>query len=122
MTAAESSTSVESELNTSAIPRAYPDLGERRDVGVASTPEPAFSDPRSEPNIPLASRAGTNADAQKNVRDSAARPQVATRSSGIACHASPGSGGNWTWRLIDGRKCWYEGRPDISKDNLRWIR
>ena len=122
MSAAESSTNVEDELNTSAVPHANQNSAERRDVEVASTPATAFPDPRSEPNFPPASRAGTNTDAQKNVRASAARPQVAVRSGGIACQASPGSGAYWAWRLIDGRKCWYEGKPGMSKDNLRWVR
>jgi hypothetical protein len=122
MSAAESSTNVDSELNTSPVPPAYPNSAERRDVGAASTPAAAFSDPRSEPNVPPASRAGMNADARKNVRASSARPQVAARSGGIACQASRGSGGYWAWRLIDGRKCWYEGKPGTSKDNLRWVR
>jgi hypothetical protein len=26
----------------------------------------------------------------------------------------------WSWRLIDGRKCWYEGRAQISKSLLQW--
>jgi len=26
----------------------------------------------------------------------------------------------WSWRLIDGRKCWYEGRTAISKSLLQW--
>jgi hypothetical protein len=26
----------------------------------------------------------------------------------------------WSWRLIDGRKCWYEGKSMISKTSLRW--
>jgi hypothetical protein len=26
----------------------------------------------------------------------------------------------WSWRLIDGRKCWYEGRTVISKSALQW--
>jgi hypothetical protein len=26
----------------------------------------------------------------------------------------------WSWRLIDGRKCWYEGRPGLSKALLEW--
>jgi hypothetical protein len=120
MSAAEYSTSVESELNTSAVPPAY--SAEHRDVGAASTPAAVFSDPPSEPNISPGSRAGTNTEAQKNARASAARPQVAARSGGTVCQASPGSGGYWTWRLIDGRKCWYEGKPGMSKDNLRWIR
>jgi hypothetical protein len=28
--------------------------------------------------------------------------------------------GHWSWRLIDGRKCWYAGRTVISKSLLRW--
>jgi hypothetical protein len=28
--------------------------------------------------------------------------------------------GFWSYRLIDGRKCWYEGKPMLSKSLLRW--
>jgi hypothetical protein len=28
----------------------------------------------------------------------------------------------WSYRLIDGRKCWYEGKPGISKSLLEWPR
>lgn len=28
--------------------------------------------------------------------------------------------GYWSWRLIDGRKCWYEGKPMLSKSSLEW--
>ena len=28
--------------------------------------------------------------------------------------------GHWTYRLIDGRKCWYEGSSKISKSLLQW--
>jgi hypothetical protein len=28
--------------------------------------------------------------------------------------------GYWSWRLIDGRKCWYEGQPMLSKSSLEW--
>jgi hypothetical protein len=27
---------------------------------------------------------------------------------------------HWSWRLIDGRKCWYVGKTMISKSLLRW--
>ena len=30
------------------------------------------------------------------------------------------SHGYWSWRLIDGRKCWYEGKPMLSKSLLGW--
>jgi hypothetical protein len=26
----------------------------------------------------------------------------------------------WSWRQIDGRRCWYPGRPGMSKTKLRW--
>jgi hypothetical protein len=26
----------------------------------------------------------------------------------------------WSWRLIDGRKCWYEGKAMLSKLSLEW--
>jgi hypothetical protein len=29
-------------------------------------------------------------------------------------------GGWWSYRLIDGRKCWYEGNPGLSKSLLEW--
>jgi hypothetical protein len=28
--------------------------------------------------------------------------------------------GYWSWRLIDGRKCWYPGKTMISKSLLQW--
>jgi hypothetical protein len=37
------------------------------------------------------------------------------------CSASPSKAqGHWSWRLIDGRKCWYAGKTAISKSLLRW--
>ena len=28
--------------------------------------------------------------------------------------------GWWSYRIIDGRKCWYEGKPMLSKSLLEW--
>src|SRR5438552_8279900 len=37
------------------------------------------------------------------------------------CVASPSKvQAHWSWRLIDGRKCWYAGKTVISKSSLRW--
>src|SRR5689334_18212515 len=37
------------------------------------------------------------------------------------CIASPSKAqGHWSWRLIDGRKCWYAGKTVIPKSALRW--
>jgi hypothetical protein len=41
----------------------------------------------------------------------------------IQCRAAQPSnqhGRWWAWRLIDGQKCWYEGRAMISKSLLQW--
>ena len=27
---------------------------------------------------------------------------------------------HWTWRLIDGRKCWYAGEETVDKAHLSW--
>src|SRR6185295_5083416 len=38
------------------------------------------------------------------------------------CIASPSkTQGHWSWRLIDGRKCWYAGKTVIAKSSLRWL-
>ena len=37
------------------------------------------------------------------------------------CVASPSKAqGHWSWRLIEGRKCWYAGKTVISKSLLKW--
>lgn len=37
------------------------------------------------------------------------------------CIATPSkTQGHWSWRLIDGRKCWYAGKMVIAKSSLRW--
>jgi hypothetical protein len=27
---------------------------------------------------------------------------------------------HWSWRQVDGRRCWYPGLPGVSKSKLRW--
>ncbi len=36
------------------------------------------------------------------------------------CSVAAGSQGYWSWRMIDERKCWYEGKPMLSKSLLEW--
>jgi hypothetical protein len=36
------------------------------------------------------------------------------------CSAEAGKQGAWAWRMIDGRKCWYEGKPMLSRSLLEW--
>ena len=47
---------------------------------------------------------------------------MATATAKQQCSASVPSDqkGYWSWRMIDGRKCWYEGKPMLSKSSLEW--
>jgi hypothetical protein len=45
---------------------------------------------------------------------------LATAQAKQQCSTAAGHGGYWSWRQIDGRKCWYEGKPMLSKSLLEW--
>jgi hypothetical protein len=45
---------------------------------------------------------------------------MATAQAKQQCSVAAGSTGYWSWRSIDGRKCWYEGKPMLSKSELEW--
>lgn len=47
---------------------------------------------------------------------------AATPAQAKQCHTERPSNAQsyWSYRLIDGRKCWYEGRPGFSKSLLHW--
>jgi len=49
-------------------------------------------------------------------------PIDATTAQAIECSVAVPSNAkrHWTYRLIDGRKCWYEGQHAISKSLLHW--
>jgi hypothetical protein len=40
----------------------------------------------------------------------------------IECAAEmpAGRSGHWFYRIIDGRKCWYQGKTLVPKSSLRW--
>ena len=38
----------------------------------------------------------------------------------IECRARPETREYWSWREIDGRRCWYKGHRRISKTLLSW--
>jgi len=52
----------------------------------------------------------------------AASLATATSAQAIQCSAERPSNARsyWSYRLIDGRKCWYEGKPMLSKASLHW--
>lgn len=45
---------------------------------------------------------------------------LATAQAKQRCSAAAGHTGYWSWRMIDDRKCWYEGKPMLSKSLLEW--
>jgi hypothetical protein len=45
---------------------------------------------------------------------------LATAQAKQQCSVRAGHHGYWSWRTIDGRKCWYEGKPMISRSLLQW--
>jgi len=50
---------------------------------------------------------------------------LATAQAALAAECRVGKGGHhlyWSWRLVDGRKCWYAGPPGVSKLALHWPR
>jgi hypothetical protein len=47
-----------------------------------------------------------------------AAPAIAKQQCSASMPSSPH--GYWSWRMIDGRKCWYEGKPMLSKSSLQW--
>ena len=38
----------------------------------------------------------------------------------IQCQSEKGGGSPWSWREIDGKRCWYKGMPGMDKEQLRW--
>jgi hypothetical protein len=49
-------------------------------------------------------------------------PVDAANAKAMECSVARASNaqGYWSWRLIDGRKCWYAGKTMISKSLLQW--
>ena len=45
---------------------------------------------------------------------------LATAQAKQQCSVTAGRHGFWSWRMIDGRKCWYAGKPMISRSLLEW--
>src|SRR5262245_6079024 len=38
------------------------------------------------------------------------------------CFVNPPQGvGYVSWRMVDGKKCWYAGRPGVNKNELIWV-
>lgn len=52
---------------------------------------------------------------------SASIPSMANaQTTACATEASTARGSNWYYRIIDGRKCWYQGKAMMPKENFHW--
>src|SRR5215510_843141 len=38
----------------------------------------------------------------------------------VPCQTGKDGGGHWSWREVDGRRCWYRGAPGRAKTQLYW--
>src|SRR4249920_3357754 len=48
---------------------------------------------------------------------------ISSAASATECQSSPGQDGKWwSWRIVDSKRCWYQGRPGRSKDLLQWAK
>ncbi len=48
---------------------------------------------------------------------------ISSGASATECQSSPGHDGKWwSYRIVDSKRCWYQGSPGRSKDLLRWAK
>jgi hypothetical protein len=48
---------------------------------------------------------------------------ISSAASATECQSSPGHDGKWwSYRIVDSKRCWYQGRPGRSKDLLHWAK
>jgi hypothetical protein len=48
---------------------------------------------------------------------------ISSGASATECQSSPGHDGKWwAYRIVDSKRCWYQGRPGRSKDLLHWAK
>jgi hypothetical protein len=48
---------------------------------------------------------------------------ISPGASATECQSSPGHDGEWwSYRIVDSKRCWYQGRPGRSKDLLQWAK
>ena len=76
----------------------------------------------SSPAAPVSERAHhEKTPGTQTANISAQSKPVRTSVKAVACQtSSPAGHGHWAWRLIDGRKCWYEGAVGMDRSLLRW--
>ena len=48
---------------------------------------------------------------------------ISSTASATECQSSPGHDGKWwSYRIVDSKRCWYQGSPGRSKDLLQWAK
>ena len=48
---------------------------------------------------------------------------ISSGASATECQSSPGHDGKWwSYRMVDAKRCWYQGKPGRSKDLLQWAK
>ena len=48
---------------------------------------------------------------------------ISSGASATECQSSAGHDGKWwSYRIVDSKRCWYQGRPGRSKDLLQWAK
>src|SRR3954453_20785936 len=46
---------------------------------------------------------------------------ISSGASATECQSSPSHDGKrWSWRMVDSKRCWYQGRPGRAKHVLQW--
>ena len=48
---------------------------------------------------------------------------ISSGASATECQSSPGHDGKWwSYRIVDSKRCWYQGSPGRSKNLLQWAK
>jgi hypothetical protein len=42
--------------------------------------------------------------------------------SALTCKPAKKGAGEWSYRIVDGKRCWYPGRARIAKSKLHWAK
>jgi len=92
-------------------------------TGTAGDRRDAKSNPSGDQGVELPDQhRKPTPSARLSVNPSSRAGDVPTSVKAVACQtSSPAGHGHWAWRLIDGRKCWYEGAVGMDKSLLHWL-
>jgi hypothetical protein len=92
-------------------------------TGTAGDRRDAKSDPSGDQGVePPDQHRKPTPSARLSINPSSREGDVPASVKAVACQtSSPAGRGHWAWRLIDGRKCWYEGAVGMDKSLLHWL-